>query len=321
MKILITGISGFVGSYLAEYCLSIPGTKIYGTFLASNFEDEVEKIKHIKDKINLVECNLLDKRSVFKILNEIKPDKIFHLAGQSSVKYSWESPEKIISENITSQLNIFESLIELKIDPIIHVACSSEEYGIVNNYELPIKENTPLRPLSPYAVSKVCQETMALQYFKSYKLKTVITRAFNHEGPRRPEQFAISDFAKQIAEIEKKKSKPVIFVGNLEVQRDYSDVRDIVEAYWLATEKCNYGEPYNICSGESRSIGSVLNFLISQSTEKNIVIEQDKSRLRPSDISIIVGDCSKFINATGWKRKILLEKTFIDILNYWREKT
>lgn len=174
-----------------------------------------------------------------------------------------------------SELNIFEVVREFGINPVIQIAGSSEEYGLVYENELPIKEENPLRPLSPYAVSKVAQDNLACQYYHSYGLKTVITRAFNHEGPRRGEQFVTSDFAKQIAKIEKGKQEPIIYVGNLDAKRDYSDVRDIVGAYWLATEKCKFGEPYNICSGRAWTIKSVLDFLLSKSTRKDIKIVQD----------------------------------------------
>jgi GDP-4-dehydro-6-deoxy-D-mannose reductase len=218
-----------------------------------------------------------------------------------------------------SELNIFEVVREFGINPVIQIAGSSEEYGLVYENELPIKEENPLRPLSPYAVSKVAQDNLACQYYHSYGLKTVITRAFNHEGPRRGEQFVTSDFAKQIAKIEKGKQEPIIYVGNLDAKRDYSDVRDIVGAYWLATEKCKFGEPYNICSGRAWTIKSVLDFLLSKSTRKDIKIVQDPSKMRPSDVPVLLGDCSKFKKQTNWESKIPFEKTLEDTLNYWRK--
>ncbi|MCX6722974.1 MAG: GDP-mannose 4,6-dehydratase, partial [Candidatus Staskawiczbacteria bacterium] len=205
MKILITGVTGFVGSHLAEYCLAIPGTEVYGTTFSTHLGDELRRIEHIKDKIELFECNLTNRVAVARVLEKVKPDKIFHLAAQSFVLQSWKSPEDTIVNNIISELNIFEVVRELKIDPVIHIAGSSEEYGLVYENELPIKEDNPLRPLSPYAVSKAAQDNLACQYYHSYGLKTVITRGFNHEGPRRGEQFVTSDFAKQIVEIEKRK--------------------------------------------------------------------------------------------------------------------
>jgi len=320
MNILITGITGFVGSHLAEYCLVQPNTKVYGTIFSHHLGDELNRIKQIRDKIELLECNLTNRVGVSRVIEKAKPDKIFHLAAQSFVPISWKSPEDTLYNNIISELNIFEVLREIKLDPIIQIAGSSEEYGLIYENEMPVKENNPLRPLSPYAVSKVAQENLAFQYYRSYGLKTVITRAFNHEGPRRGEQFVTSDFAKQVAEIEKEKREPVMFVGNLEAKRDFSDVRDIVRAYWLATEKCEYGEPYNICSGKTRTIQSVLDLLLNLSTVKNIKIEKDLSRMRPSDVPILLGDSSKFRERTDWQPTIPFEQTMEDLLNYWRKE-
>lgn len=320
MKILITGISGFVGSHLAEYCLTMPGVEVYGTILSHHLGDEMVRIEKIKSKINLFECNLTDRIAVERVIQKVMPDKIFHLAGQSLVKDSWNGPEYTIFNNIMSELNIFESCRSLEINPIIQIAGSSEEYGLVLENEIPIKETNPFRPLSPYAVSKVGQEMLGYQYYKSYGLKIILTRAFNHEGPGRGEQFFTYSFAKQIAQIEKGKQEPVIFVGNLDAKRDYSDVRDIVDAYWLASEKCKFGEPYNICSGKNWTIKSVLDFLLSKSSRKDIRVKQDPAKMRPSDVPMLLGDCFKFKKQTGWEPKIPFEKTLEDTLNYWRER-
>jgi GDP-4-dehydro-6-deoxy-D-mannose reductase len=263
---------------------------------------------------------LLKKKLVDKVLKKSRPDKIFHLAGQSIVSLSWKSPEQTLFNNIISDLNIFEGIRKIKLDPVIILACSSEEYGLVFENELPVKETNPLRPLSPYAVSKITQEKLGYQYHKSYGSKIVLTRFFNTEGPRRGQDFVTSNFAKQIAEIEKGKKEPIIYVGNLEAKRDFTDVRDVARAYWLASEKCKFGEPYNVCSEKIRSIKSVLALLLSLSKVKNIEVRQDPKRMRPSDIPIILGDCSKFKKQTGWKPKIPFEKTMEDLLNYWREK-
>ena len=319
MKILITGITGFVGSHLAEYCLTQPDTKIYGTVLSHHLGDEMKRVEHIKDKIELLECDLTNRIAVARVLEKTKPDKIFHLAAQSFVPTSWKSPEDTLFNNIISELNIFEVVREMKIDPIIVIAGSSEEYGLVYENELPIKETNPLRPLSPYAVSKITQEKLAFQYHQSYGLKTILTRFFNTEGPKRGQDFVISNFAKQIAEIEKGKREAIIHVGNLEAKRDFSDVRDIVRAYWLASEKCKFGQPYNVCSEKTRTIKFVLDLLLSFSRTKDIKVRQDPNRARPSDVPVLLGDCSKFKKETGWMSEVPFEKTILDTLDYWRD--
>ena len=319
MRILITGITGFVGSHLAEYCLGLPNMKVFGTVLSHHLGDELKRIEHIKNKIKLFECNLTDRIAVSRVLQKVKPDIIFHLAAQSFVPASWESPEDTLFNNIMAELNIFEVLRELELNPVIHIACSSEEYGLIYKNELPVKENNPLRPLSPYAVSKICQEKLAFQYHQSYGLKTVITRSFNHEGPRRGIQFVTSAFAHQIAAIEKGLQDPIIRVGNLNAWRDFTDVRDIVKAYWLAVKKCKYGEPYNICSGKMHQIKGVLKILLSFSKVK-VKVKQNPELMRPSDVPMLCCNFSKFRKATGWKPKIKFEDTLRDILNYWRDE-
>lgn len=319
MRVLITGITGFVGSHLAEHCLKQPDVQVFGTIKSHHLGEELKRIEKIKDKIELLECDLVNRVAVARVLEKSKPDRIFHLAAQSFVPTSWKSPEDTLINNIIPQLNLFEVAREMKLDPVFVLALSSEEYGLVLENELPVKETNTLRPLSPYAVSKVTQDRLGYQYFKSYGLKVVLTRFFNTEGPGRGQDFVTSNFAKQIAEIEKGKRDPVISVGNLEAKRDFSDVRDVVRAYWLAAEKCEPGEVYNICSEKSRTIQSMLDLLVGFSTSKNIKVEQDPLRMRPSDVELLLGDCSKFRKQTGWKPEIPFEKTMEDLLNYWRE--
>ncbi len=316
MRVLITGITGFVGSHLAEYLLKLDNVEVHGII---RWRSRMENIEHIKDKIKLYTCDIRDSTSVTKVINEVKPDKIFHLAAQSFVPTSYTAPYETLTTNIIGELNIFEAVRHLKIDPVIHIAGSSEEYGIINPDEVPIKEENTLRPVSPYGVSKVTQDLLGYQYFVSYKMKIIRTRAFNHTGPRRGEVFVCSNFAKQIAEIEKGKRQPIIYVGNLDAARDFTDVRDIVRAYWLATEYCDPGEVYNICSGKPRKIREVLETLLSF-TDKKIEIKQDPQRLRVADPPLLIGDSSKFRKKTGWKPEIPFEKTLKDLLDYWRER-
>ena len=317
MRVLITGITGFVGSHLADYILREKReVEVYGI---KRWRSRTENIEHIKDKLHILECDLRDNFSVKQLLETIHPDKIFHLAAQSFVPTSWNAPAESLTTNILGELNIFEGLRALKINPWIQVACSSEEYGMVYPDELPIKETNPLRPLSPYAVSKTGQDYLAYQYYMSYGLNIVRTRAFNHTGPRRADVFVCSDFAKQIVEVEKGKRKPLLWVGNLEAHRDFTDVRDTVRAYWLSLEKCQPGEVYNICSGKSYTIKQVLDLLLSM-TKVNIEVKQDPRRLRPSDVPVLQGDPTKFKKATGWEPTIPFTQTLNDLLEFWRAR-
>jgi GDP-4-dehydro-6-deoxy-D-mannose reductase len=221
--------------------------------------------------------------------------------------------------NVIGQINLFEAIRSRGITPRVHIAGSSEEYGLVYPHEVPMKETNPLRPLSPYAVSKVAQELLAWQYFRSYGLQTVVTRGFNHSGPRRGQVFSTSSFAKQIAEIDKGLRPPVIYVGDLESQRDWTDVRDMVRGYWLALEKGLPGEVYNVGSGFTRRIGDMLNILLSLSNN-HIELRQDQARLRPSDVKILWADITKFCQQTGWEPVIPFEQTMRDLLDYWRAR-
>ncbi|WP_426454394.1 GDP-mannose 4,6-dehydratase [Paenibacillus sp. S-38] len=315
MKALITGITGFVGSHMAEYLLK-NNIEVYGTI---RHRSRMNHISHLVDDLNLVECELRDPFSVESVIGHVKPDLIFHLAAQSFVPTSWNSPMDTIHNNVAGQLNIFEAVRRLGLDSKIQIACSSEEYGHVEPYEVPIKETNPLRPLSPYAISKVTQDYLGYQYYKSYGLHVVRTRTFNHTGPRRGENFVTSNFSKQIAEIEKGIKPPVIHVGNLQAKRDFTDVRDIVRGYWLALEKGDPGDDYNIASNTCWTIEEMLNLLLSYS-KVEVQVQEDPARLRPSDVEILLGDYSKFHQKTGWKPEIPFEQTMLDLLNYWRDR-
>ena len=314
-RALITGITGFVGSHLAEFLIK-ENIEVYGT---SRWRSKTDNIDHIKNNIHLQEADLLDAHSLYSIIDKIRPDFVFHLAAQSYVVTSWASPANTMEVNITGAVNLFEAVRKAGIDIPIQIACSSEEYGKVMKNEIPIKETNPLRPLSPYAVSKIAMDYLGYQYNESYGLKIIRTRGFNHTGPRRGDVFAESTFAKQIAEIEKNKREPIVLVGNLEAERDYTDVRDMVRGYYLAVIKGVPGEVYNICTGRAWKIKKVLDFLLNLSKVK-ITVKTDPERLRPSDVPVLIGDNTKFVKQTGWEPKIPFEKTLEDLLNYWREK-
>lgn len=316
MRVLITGVTGFVGSHLAEFCLARSGIQVFGI---ERWRSKTDNIEHVKDRVVMYDCDMRDASSVRNVIAEVKPEWIFHLAAQSFVASSWTAPSETLTTNIIGQLNLLEAVRECRLSPRIQIAGSSEEYGLAEPGELPIKETNPLRPLSPYAVSKVTQDLLAYQYAQSYHLHLVRTRAFNHTGPRRGEVFATSNFAKQIALIEAGAQEPVLRVGNLEARRDFTDVRDIVQGYWLALERGEPGEVYNLCSGRDVAIREVLEMLLGM-TSKAIKIETDPQRLRPSDVPLLCGDGSKFFAQTGWQPKIPLRKTLEDLLNYWRER-
>lgn len=314
-KALITGISGFAGSHLAELLLK-EGVDVHGIL---RWRSKDDNIQDIKKSIRFHEADLLDAHSLYKVIDEVKPDYIFHLAAQSYVQSSWGSPSNTLEINIIGTVHLFEAVRKSGLDIAIQIACSSEEYGKVLAHELPIKETNPLRPLSPYAVSKLAMDYLGYQYYESYGLKVIRTRGFNHTGPRRGEVFSESTFAKQIVEIEKGKKEPVVRVGNLDAKRDYTDVRDMVKAYYISVQKCHPGEVYNIASGSVWRIGDVLNLLLSMSKAK-IKVVQDETRMRPSDVEVLIGDSSKFRAQTGWKPEIPFTKTMEDLLNYWRER-
>jgi GDP-4-dehydro-6-deoxy-D-mannose reductase len=318
IRVLITGITGFVGSHLAEYALE-RGAEVWGS---CRWRSKTENIDHMRERLNLVECDLRDLSSVQHLVEKAAPDYIVHLAAQSFVASSWHTPAETLHTNSVSQVNLLEAIRHKKTEAPRFIAVgSSEEYGLVYADEVPIKETNPLRPLSPYAVSKVTQDLMGYQYFQSYGLPIIRTRAFNHEGPRRGDVFVTSNFARQVAEIEAGTRNPVLHVGNLDARRDYSDVRDIVRGYWQLLEAGTPGEVYNLCSGRQWAIREVLNFLLSRSRVRDIKVEVDPNRLRPSDVPLLLGDPSKIQREVGWDPKIPFEQTLDDLLEYWRKRS
>ncbi|MEN9979579.1 MAG: GDP-mannose 4,6-dehydratase [candidate division WOR-3 bacterium] len=316
MKYLITGITGFAGSHLAEYLLNLGNGEVHGTI---RWRSRTENIDHLRDRIQLHDCDLRDSYSVNRLIASVKPDRIYHLAAQSFVPMSWAAPAETFVTNVIAQINLFEAVRAAGCDCRIQIACSSEEYGLVLPDEVPIKETNPLRPLSPYAVSKVAQDLMGYQYHQSYKLFIIRTRGFNHTGPRRGHVFVTSNFARQIAEMEKGRREPVLHVGNLDAVRDFTDVRDTVRAYYLILEKGVPGEVYNVATGRGYRIAEVVDILRSHARVK-FEVRQDPGRMRPSDVQLLIGDATRLRTATGWEPQIPFEQTLSDLLNYWRER-
>jgi len=321
---IITGIAGMVGSHLADYLLENTDWDIIG-FLRWN--DPMENLSHLferinnKDRITLFFGDLNDQSSIHSCLKENKPDYIFHLAAQSYPQTSFVAPIDTLNTNILGTAKLLEEVKNLNYDPVIHVCASSEVFGKVPKKYLPINEDVPFHPASPYAISKVGTDLVGRYYAEAYNMKIMTTRMFTHTGPRRGDVFAESTFAKQIAMIEKGLIDPVIKVGNLDSLRTWADVRDAVRAYYmLVTNNPISGEYYNIGGSYSCTIKEMLDFLVRNSTCKNIEIQVDPERLRPIDANLQVPDTSKFKKHTGWEPQIKFETTMLDLLDYWRER-
>lgn len=318
MKVLITGITGFVGSHLADYILD--NSREAEVFGMKRWHSPMQNIEHIKDKLKLYDCDLRDLSSMISILKEAMPDKIFHLAAQSYIPYSYTTPIDTLTTNVIGTANLLEAIRLTEQDSLIHICSSSEIYGQVREEDMPIKETQPLNPFSPYGVSKVAEDLLGLTYYTAYGMKIVRTRAFSHTGARRGEVFVCSDFAKQIARIEIGAQEPVIYTGNLDSIRTFADVRDIVRAYWMLNRGMA-GEAFNIGGNTTVAIKEVLNELIKLAQiGEHITVKELPSKVRSIDITLQVPDSTKFKKVTGWEPKIPFEETLEDLLNYWRER-
>ena len=300
-KILITGITGFVGSHMADYIFSLKEKhKVYG--LKRWHLSKLDNIYHIKDKIIFFDCDITDSVSTIKMIEKIKPDIIFHFAAESFVSPSWDHPNRYMSVNYNGTVNILEGMRRINSKAYIHIPGSGEEYGKIYDNEVPIDELSPLRPVNPYAVSKVSQDLIAYVYNQSYNLNVIRTRAFNHEGPRRQNVFGIPSYAYQIARIEKGLQKPLIKVGKLNDRRNFTHVRDLVKAYYLSVKKCKPGELYTVGNHKKNSIHTfkdALRYLISKSKVKNIKYIEYKPFVRPTSVPRLISTNKKFRNAPG----------------------
>lgn len=307
----MTGAGGFVGNHLLPLLLQNTGWALWGNSYSAPHAPGDE------GRVRWVQCDLTDAAQTAATIAEVRPDFVFHLAAQSNVPAAFKAPAATFMTNVVGQLNLLNALRDTSPQARILIACSSEEYGMVRPEDVPIDEDTPFRPNNPYAVSKIAQDALAVQHFLSWGQDTVRVRPFNHTGPGQSEHFVASAFAKQLAQIEAGKQEPVIYVGNLEAVRDFTDVRDMVRAYLLAVQHCEAGEVYNIGSGVGHNMQWLLDTLLSRSAVQ-VEVKQDPARMRPSDIPVQVCDASRFFKATGWQPQIPLEQTLADILDYWR---
>lgn len=311
-KILITGISGFTGSHLADYLLK-RGSVVCGVL---HHQNNTKNIKHLLGRIDTHVCDVCNKAQVFNLIKETRPDYIFHLAAKTQARSVGDTYRSSIETNLFGTINLLEAVRNLKFDPIILVPGSSAEFGLTKNEENPVKETNPYRPVTPYAVSKIAQGMTSYQYYLKYGMKIIRTHTFNYLGPRQSIEFVAPAFAKQLAEIKIKNKSPIIQVGNLAARRDFTDVRDIVKAYWLAVRKGIPGEVYNICSCKAYSMQNILDKLIDLS-QTNVKIKQAQPDQGASDVPCQCGDYSKFGGLTGWKPEITMDQSLSDIMKYW----
>ncbi len=310
-KALIIGAAGFVGSYLTEHLRDECGMEVHVTKLPT------ESLPEQKDRAH--DLNILNKEEIVSLLFEIRPDYIFHLAAQSSVGIAWKNPALTIDINIKGSVNVMDAVRELYYKPRILLIGSGEEYGHIPEEEIPIREENRIRPGNIYAATKACQNMIGSIYAQAYDMEVMMVRAFNHIGPTQSSIFVVSDFCRQVAEIEKGLREPVMYVGNLNARRDFTDVRDVVRAYGLLMEYGEPGETYNVGRGSSVSIREMLEMIISMSG-REIRVETDRNKLRPVDIPVIEADISKIHALTGWVPKIPLRQTVSETLHYWRGK-
>lgn len=316
MTALIIGAAGFVGPYLSSACqrnlnCHVIATKMKGEHLTLPTDNN--------HTVCITDLDIMDNAAVFELLKQYCPDYIFHLAAQSSVAYSWRNPGLTVDVNIKGALNVLEAIRKMENTPRTLIIGSGEEYGRINKVDIPIKETQCLRPGNIYAATKACQNMISTIYAKAYGLNVVMTRSFNHIGPNQAPIFVVSDFCYQVSKIEKGEQEPVIRVGNLSAKRDFTDVRDVVNAYTSLIRKGIAGETYNIGSGKAMSIKEILSLILAQS-KVDIDVEVDKGKLRPIDVPIIEADNEKIVRVTAWKPKISITETIRDMLTYWRAK-
>ena len=312
-KVVITGATGFVGSHLADYLIDTEKLEVHGLIRPRS------RTEFVRPDVRYHEADVTDYSAIASVMKEVQPDYVFHLAAQSFVPLSFKAPNTTIITNVIGTLHVLEAVNKECIDAVLQIAGSSEEYGLVRPEECPTNEDQPLRPMSPYGLSKVSADLLSQQYCKSYGVNTIITRAFNHSGPRRGKVFITSKIAFGIANIIVNDAEPVLKLGNLEAVRDFTDVRDTVRAYWMLANGGKFGEPYNIGTGVGYSIEQLIE-MYREISKVDFIVEQNPEFMRPSDVPRLICDASKTRAITGWKPTIPIETTLWDLLTYWIDK-
>ncbi len=313
-RILITGFTGFVGTYLVEQCrVDYPQAELFGLSKHAHPPSTTPAMHEVTPLV----ADITQRESVCQAVAQARPDLVFHLAAQSSVAASWSDPEQALRINAGGALHLFEALRIEQLAPRIILVGSGEQYGMVRFEENPLREESLFRPANPYAVSKAAQDLFGYQYFVAYGLPILRVRPFNHFGPRQPATFVVANFARQIALIEAGKAEPVLLVGNLQAQRDFLPVEDVVTAYLALAEHGQAGEAYNVGSGHARSIEAILNSLLAQA-KIPIEVSEDPARLRPVDVPLLVADPARLCTQTAWKPQVDFEWALRQTLDYWR---
>ena len=317
MRVFITGITGPVGSFLADYLLTLPDVEIHAF---KRWRSDPRPIAHLQGRVVFHEGDIEDPFSISRAIERAAPERVYHLAAQSYPSESWDAPIATMRVNVEGTINVLEAVRRHVPTARVHIAGTSAEYGWVSPEEVPIAETHALRPASPYGVSKVAAELTGLQYHDSFGLHVVVTRSFNHVGPRQGDRCSIQTFCRQMAAIEAGVQPPVMAVGNLEPKRDFTHTSDVARALWLLLDRGAPGEVYNLCSGRATRIGDIVEEVCAQGRVP-IEVRVDPARLRPSDEPLLMGDNRKLKAATGWEPQITMRQIVAELLGYWRERT
>lgn len=316
MRVLITGITGPVGSFLADHLLTIPGLELHAF---KRWRSDPRPIAHLRGRLAVHEGDLEDAFAVDRVVAAAAPDYVFHLAAQSYPSASWEAPVHTMRVNVEGTLNLLEAVRRHAPAARVHIAGTSAQYGVVRPEDVPIREDHPMRPSSPYGVSKVAAELTGLQYHDNFGLHVVVTRSFNHVGPRQGDRCSIQTFCQQMAAAELGLQPPVLSVGNLEPRRDFTHTRDVARALWLLIQRGEPGQVYNLCAGRATRIGDIVQLVVERGRVP-AEVRVDPARLRPSDEPILLGDNSKLRAVTGWEPRISVEQIVDELLEYWRHR-